>query len=67
MIVETPVNQYTCLRYAYDLPKSEKEMSIEIEIETLSNNKVYTVASSVLSYLYDLCLPEVENAINNTR
>ena len=39
----------------------------EMEIETLSNNKIYTVSYSAPSYLYDVYLPEVEYAINSTK
>jgi hypothetical protein len=39
----------------------------EMSIDTLSNNKVYTVSYVSPSYLYDVYLPEVEYAINSTK
>jgi hypothetical protein len=39
----------------------------EMSIETLSNNKIYTVSYISPSYLYDVYLPEVEYAIDSIK
>lgn len=49
--------------YTYGISSGIKEMSIE----TLSNNKIYTIGYAAPSYLYDVYLPEVEYAINSTK
>jgi hypothetical protein len=49
--------------YTYGLYNGIKEM----EIETLSNDKIYTFSYSAPSYLYDVYSPEVEYALNSTK
>jgi hypothetical protein len=49
--------------YTYGLSNGIKGM----EIETLSNNKTYSVSYSAPSYLYDVYLPELEYALNSTK
>jgi hypothetical protein len=39
----------------------------EMSIETLSNNKIYTLSYSSPSYLYEVYLPEVEYVIDSIK
>jgi hypothetical protein len=59
---ETTLAGLPAFKTVYTYP-GVKEMSIE----TLSNDKIYTVGYSAPSYLYDVYLPEVEYAINSTK